>query len=279
LNTRRLTGLGVLGLSLAFALGQSREARAQHTPDPYNIVGEYNRQYEPYLYATQPSAGDMVSNEDRVGLNSGLRNANQFRDLADDPSEGALGDRANSGRSTGGIGVPYYRAYRQYDEQLNRVYQPNKETDQLFRDSQRRRDESFFQTQRDLRKEKDPKKRAQLLRENTLESLRSARDVSTGRKLIDRERSNARERGARDAAAADADDMDAGRSAAPARRNTAPERPGTAAARSGGRDARPGATTRSFDPDADLSTDFNPGTVTRPARPGTRADAPGSTPR
>ena len=63
------------GLATAWAQG--------HTPDPYNIVGEYNNQYEPYMYADYPTTPGMQPNQARLEGRSGTRNANSFQSFLD----------------------------------------------------------------------------------------------------------------------------------------------------------------------------------------------------
>jgi hypothetical protein len=159
----------------------------QLTPDPYNIVGEYNGQYAPFMYAMEPAPGGMFPNQARLQERAGYRYANRFQGYVDS-LDGSLpeADLSNLGRR-GGAGTPYYRANRQYDRDFGRIYQPNELADKSFYTDQDSRNSRYFEAM----KERDPRKRAQLLREYNMENLRSARGLSTVRNAPDRESSRA----------------------------------------------------------------------------------------
>ncbi len=182
-RSSRAGTLGLAALGLALAVGGP--AAAQHTPDPYNIVGEYNRQYEPYMYAVTPNNDGAMANQAR----SGTRSANRFQSYLDGEGD----DMEDAGRLAAprlsGPGVPYYRANRRFDHQFQREYQPNRDADSSFYrkrsyyDDQQQRNDKYFQALH----EPDSKKRSQLLREYNLENLRAARTLSSGRTAKDRE--------------------------------------------------------------------------------------------
>jgi len=103
--------------------------------------------------------------------------ANTFQsylDGLDGGGSGSLFGAAN--RSRGGIGVPYYRAHREFDDAFDRIYTPNAVPDQAFRADQETRTKLYV----DYLKESDPKKRAQLYRLYNQQSLRTARDSGAG---------------------------------------------------------------------------------------------------
>ena len=62
------------------SIGFSGRAKAQHTMDPYNIVGEYNNQYQPYFFPVYPNSNSLVPNQNRLNERAGTRSANQFGD-------------------------------------------------------------------------------------------------------------------------------------------------------------------------------------------------------
>jgi hypothetical protein len=165
-STRHAAILGLaVGLALGFGLLCGGQARAQgHTPDPYNIVGEYNRQYEPFMYATYPNTPGSQPNQDRLETRSGVRNANQFQNFLESPDEEGEDLSRPTAPRQAGPGVPYYRANRQFDQEFQRNYRPNKIADQSFYAGQQQRNDKYFQALR----ETDPKKRVQLLREYNL---------------------------------------------------------------------------------------------------------------
>ena len=179
-------GLAVLAVVILLQVAPAATARGQgHTPDPYNIVGEYNRQYEPYMYATVPTMPGVLPNQDRLQPRSGVRGANRFQSAldGDDDGGGMEPDRFAPARLSG-PGVPYYRANRQYDREFQRNYRPNELADRSFYSNQQQRNDKYFQALR----ETDARKRGQLLREYNLENVRAARSLSAGRTISERDR-------------------------------------------------------------------------------------------
>ena len=66
-------------LALLLIVGLAATACGQgFTPDPYNIVGEFNRQYAPYMYATTPDTPGMLPNQDR--MEGGIQGRNPRRE-------------------------------------------------------------------------------------------------------------------------------------------------------------------------------------------------------
>jgi hypothetical protein len=164
----------VLGLAALIGLSPTSRVGAQHTPDPYNIVGEYNGGYESFMYPTYPNALNFSPNQGVLQGRSGLSGSNQFGNYLQDLDGYSGGDLL--GRSSGRGGVePYYRAHRQFDEAFNRVYSPNEAADKTYYKDQEARTKKYLEYLR----ESDPKKRAMLYREYTQQSLKSARDFST----------------------------------------------------------------------------------------------------
>jgi hypothetical protein len=191
----------IVALSVGLGLGLDVEVRAQGwTPDPYNIVGEWNRRYQSYMFNTYPSGGGQVPNQDLLESRGGPRSANQFENYVDSLDGEDLFERPAPGTSRGSRpGTPYYRAYRRYDEEFKRNYRPNRtpdgrDIDESFYEEQDRRNAKYFKAMG----ETDPRKRAQLLREYNLDHLRSSRSLSRtrGSGTGDRERERSRERGA-----------------------------------------------------------------------------------
>ena len=163
----------VLGLSLLLV----SSVRAQHTPDPYNIVGEGNLGYQDYMYSNYPNGIGYSPNQGVLQGRSGLSRANQFQSSIEELDGVGSGSDSfgSSNRIRGGI-APYYRAHRQFDEAFNRIYAPNDLADKTFRADQDARTKKYLE----YLKESDPKRRAQLYREFNKESLRVARDLGSG---------------------------------------------------------------------------------------------------
>jgi len=164
----------VLAMSLLIIPAVAPRAGAQHTPDPYNIVGEYNLGYQDSMYAAYPNGIGFSPNQGVLQgqSRSGVARANQFQSYLD-----GLEGRSDTslGRGRGGI-EPYYRAHRQYDDVFNRIYSPNEAADKTYYADQEQRTKKYLE----YLKESDPKKRAQLYREYNKESLRAARDFGAG---------------------------------------------------------------------------------------------------
>jgi hypothetical protein len=171
--------LAAIGLALMAAAGLNRKAQAQHTPDPYNIVGEYNVGYENYMYATYPNAAGFTPNQGILQGRATVGRANQFQSYLDSVMGfGSSAEDFGFGNARGGgtFGQPGWRAHHQYDEQFDRIYTPNAGPDQSFRADQEARTKLYI----DYLKEPDPKKRAQLFRAYNQQSLRMARETGGG---------------------------------------------------------------------------------------------------
>jgi len=168
--------VAIVGMAALTALGLTAEAGAQHTPDPYNIVGEYNLGYEDSMYSTFPNGAGFSSNQ---AILQGARTSrtNTFQSYLDS-IDGSGSDSlfGASFRSRGGAGIPYYRAHKEFDDAFDRIYTPNAAPDQAFRADQEARTKLYV----DYLKESDPKKRAQLYRLYNQQSLRTARDSGAG---------------------------------------------------------------------------------------------------
>jgi hypothetical protein len=144
----------VIVLTLAFGMSISfgTRARAQHTPDPYNIVGEYNRQYEPYMYASGPNEEGVLPNQMRLE-GRGLRSPNRVqRGLDDTESLDGVDTLAGRSGSTGGGSSRLDGRDR---------YRPNQKADKDFYEIRDERDRRY----RDALRESDPAKRAKKIRE------------------------------------------------------------------------------------------------------------------
>jgi hypothetical protein len=182
--------LATSALTIAAVFGPANQALAQgHTPDPYNIVGEYNRQYEPYMYATVPTMPGTLPNQERLDPRSGLSGANRFQSYLENDDESDDFRRTGSSRLSG-PGVPYYRANRQFDKEFQRNYRPNDVADRSYYTSQQQRNDMYFQALR----EPDPRKRAQLFREYNTEAMKASRSLSTARNSLEKDRDLTRDR-------------------------------------------------------------------------------------
>lgn len=134
------------------------EAHAQgYGPDPFR---PYNSQYDPYVYGVAPGALDGVGNP---SINrAGVRNANQFRSVVNELNGIGAGNRHD-------------QVNRRYDSEYGRVYRPNAKTDKNsdYESQRAQAADLYFQYLR----EKDPRKRAQLLREYNKAQSDTSRDL------------------------------------------------------------------------------------------------------
>jgi hypothetical protein len=169
----------VLGVAVLIGPRLATPAQAQHTPDPYNIVGEYNVGYENHMYATFPNGSGFTPNQGILQgqLRAGYSRANQFSSFIQELDGVGSGDSITGFGSPAGSGIqPYWRAHHQFDEAFQRVYIPNEAPDRTYYEDQKARTDKYLAYLR----ETDPKKRAKLYREYQNESLRAARDFSAG---------------------------------------------------------------------------------------------------
>jgi len=220
------------GLSIAAAQAGAPSAWAQgFGPDPFH---PYNSQYEAYARPVGPASPGAGQG---VGLNTryGGRGDNQF--------QAYLNELAGAGRARTekyGIGVPYYRSAvdSRFDVDGKREYRPNFKADQTFEQTQ----ELITQKYLAYFAERDPKKRAELLRDYNQTHARVARALSARgenpSRVLDRAtRLDTDRRSGPTTLGRDDDPRGNGRSEtrsiAPGRPGSSPARAGSAASRSG----------------------------------------------
>ena len=125
-------------------------------PDPFR---PFNSQYNSYVYPISPGPLDPVGNP---GLNrAGVRGANQFEDYLN-----GLGAGSNR----------YDQLYRSQISSHRRAFRPSREADAEFEDRQNLLTELYFRYLR----ERDPAKRAALLKEYTKARKGASRTLSAG---------------------------------------------------------------------------------------------------
>jgi len=157
-------------LALLMAMAGESTARAQgggFGPDPFR---PYNSQYDPYRYPTGPATPDGGAAATAI---SGVRGANQFQDYLNE-----LNGAERQGSEKYGIGLPYYRSavdprFREGDLE----YRRSRNADRSCEQTQELVTEKYFA----YFTEKDPKKRAALLRDYNLARNRFSRALSTRR--------------------------------------------------------------------------------------------------
>jgi len=138
--------------------------------DPFR---PYNNQYDPYTYPlgpTTPGAGQSGG----FKADMGTRGANQFQSYLDE-----LSGAGRQGAERYGIGMPYYRSSIDptFDPKGNREYRPNFKADRTYEKSQdviTRKYLAYFS-------EKDPKRRAELLRDYNQTRNDASRAMSSRR--------------------------------------------------------------------------------------------------
>lgn len=176
-DRKRRTALGTI-LTILCTLSAGTSARGQLSADPYK---PYNAEYEQYVYPSYPGELGVTPNQSLLqGRGGSARSYQRFLEEEEEM------DRASSSFSTApgrrGIGVPYYRAYRDYDKAYNRVYAPNKEADASYLANVRARDDLYAR----YLAAKDPKKRAALLKEYQDVHRRALSALGQGRNTASR---------------------------------------------------------------------------------------------
>ncbi|HZW31211.1 MAG TPA: hypothetical protein VFF52_10920 [Isosphaeraceae bacterium] len=162
------------------------EVRAQpgYGPDPF---WPYNSQYTPYVTPmgpASPEAGQGMPALPRAGL----AGANRFQDYLENLGGGAVGGGAVGGgamrgggpdRTVTGVGMPYYRSTidPDYEPIYKREYRPNFEADHAYE----RRQEVVNDLYLAYFAERDPRKRAALLRQYRQVRRSSASALGTRR--------------------------------------------------------------------------------------------------
>lgn len=188
-----LTGLGILAAPVGASTVWAQSI------DPFRPL---NNQYDAYTYPTGPAAPEAGQ---ALPL-SGIRGANQYQNYLSE-----LQGAGREGAERYGIGMPYYRSAidPRFDPKGNREYRPNSRTDRTFEQTQALITEKYFA----YFSEKDPKKRAELLRDYNRIRSRVTRALSTRRENADRFDALTR------------DDLDSRPSVATARRQEALRKP------------------------------------------------------
>jgi hypothetical protein len=170
----RFSGLATLGVVVVSALlSIAPKAMAQLSADPYN---PWNSQYDAYVYPSFPGGTGVYSNQEAYAIPRGNRGANRFAEALEDydrPSVDKDGPRVPLRR---GVGIPYTRAYRDYDRMYNRVYTPNENIDDEYNASRQKREEAYS----DFRLATDPKKRSEYRKNYDYYNRQTLRELMLG---------------------------------------------------------------------------------------------------
>jgi hypothetical protein len=157
-------GASVMGAATVWAQGFG--------PDPFR---PYNSQYEPYVRAIGPASPAAGQSAPMNGI--GNRSANQFQGFLNELQGPAntfdpMGDRF-------GIGQPYYRSTVDpaFSKRFRPAFLPREKAERSFEETQRLIDEKYFA----YFEEKDPRKRARLLRDFNQAQARVSRAFSARR--------------------------------------------------------------------------------------------------
>jgi hypothetical protein len=142
-------------------------ARGQVTGGINDVYDPWNSMYRQFIYPTAPPNG-ALPNQARLGYFQGRTPYNPYAPF--DPNS-----PFDAGGRPAGRGVPYFDAFRRYDDEFNRNYVPNR-GDSFYTD-QAARERKYFEALR----ERDPVKRAEALK--ALEELNrsAARDMPGSR--------------------------------------------------------------------------------------------------
>ncbi|WP_435018949.1 hypothetical protein TA3x_000940 [Tundrisphaera sp. TA3] len=169
-NAWLMMGWFALGSLPALSFGQG------NVFNPYGNSGypDY-REFAIPMYSNNPALPGQARIQAMPLGERPISRANQFEqyfDRFDEPAEPGVK------RGASAPGVPYYRTFRQYDEQYNRVYKPNNtKADQEFAARAKRREQAYAEAL----KEADPAKRARLLRQIDQDSLTAPRPKAASR--------------------------------------------------------------------------------------------------
>jgi len=162
----------IAALSLGAAATGTTTVWAQgFGPDPFR---PYNSQYDPYTYPMGP-AGPGAGQSGMLN-GSGIRNANQYQNFLNE-----LQGPSYSNSERYGIGQPYYRS-TVTDRRFRPEYQPKMKAERSFEDIQRLINDKYFA----YLDEKDPKKRARLLKDYHQAQTLATRKLSTRRESPER---------------------------------------------------------------------------------------------
>jgi hypothetical protein len=126
-------------------------------PDPFR---PFNSQYDSYVYPIAPGPLDPVGNP---SLNSGIRGANQFSNYLNSVNGGNVGTR-------------FDQLYRDQMSGRRRAFTPAREADARFEEQQTAAADLYFKYLR----ERDPAKRAALLKDYNAARKEATRDLSAG---------------------------------------------------------------------------------------------------
>jgi hypothetical protein len=141
-----LAGLGILAAPVGASTVWAQPI------DPFR---PFNSQYDAYRYPIGPATPE--GGQSAPMALSGVRGANQYQDYLNE-----LQGTGGAGVEHYGIGMPYYRSAvdPSFGRDGSREYRPNRKTDETFERTQALITEKYFA----YFTEKDPKKRAELLR-------------------------------------------------------------------------------------------------------------------
>ena len=162
-RSSRLTPSLAMALLVAWAAARPAGAQTLLGVDPYR---PYNNAYIPFSVPPAPTSNYNALEGSRF---DGASRANQMGSFYEELY--GTSDPGSSFRRSG-PGVPYSAANRQYDNDFNRIYRPNN-GDTQFYEEQKKRDEDYFRALQ----ERDPRKRAELLRSIERRTLESTRDL------------------------------------------------------------------------------------------------------
>jgi hypothetical protein len=128
----------------------------------------------PFWYPVYPSEG-FFPNQGRLAGLAGLRQSNQFRSYI----EGLDGVADPSSRGNGSPGFPYFRSSGSYRSAHDQFYQPNAVADQDYYTKLQALNQLYYKATG----EKDPRKRAQLLRDYERQRLQFSRRLGSQRRV------------------------------------------------------------------------------------------------
>lgn len=171
---RRTSTIFLLGCGSLVALATCSEAVAQLSADPYN---PWNSQYESYVYPSVPGGIGVYPGQASFEVPSGNRGANRFNAEVLEPFDRPSRDEGEARVPLRrGVGVPYTRAFRNYDQMYGRVYTPNAVIDDEYNRKRELREQAYSA----MRDAKTPQERAERRRDFNLYNRKLVREQLFG---------------------------------------------------------------------------------------------------
>ena len=191
MRPRRTIRLGLL-VTIAFAASPVFTPRACAQGNSFNPFLDATNPYQGFVYPSAPlnyalPGAAKRSMDAQRGFGSGGNPYDQVFDPLNTDRDRFTEDGFGVRRPNNGIGVPYTQAFRQYDREFGRLNNASERADKAFYEGQQERYRLYLEATR----EKDPKKRAQMLKEVNQQAARAGRDRSFNKQAAPKAKADA----------------------------------------------------------------------------------------